>query len=113
MSIKSSEYIAIVKSTHLKLSQFQIEDEFFVTLDEIRKSHARYRKHAKYIALYPNHSLGGRDGYKDLRPAGEQLIEDCKRGEVEYLFKDINHRNYKRFVEYIYRNVNITDLIDV
>ncbi len=113
MPVTTKEYITIMRASCQKLARLQVDEEFFMTLDEIRKSHARYRRHAKYLSTYPLHSSHGRDGYKNLRPAGEQLIEDCKIGKVEYLFKKIHYSNYDRFVEYIYKNTNITELIDI
>lgn len=111
--MKSTHYIAIAKNTHYLLSQFKLDDEFFDSLDEIRKSNARYRKEANYIALYPLHSSMGRDGYKELRPIGEQLKEECEGEGIKVFFKDIHYKNSKQFVRYVYKGVDITLIINI
>ncbi len=111
--MKGSLYIAIVKNAQQLLSGLTLDDEFFIWLNEIRKSHVRYRKEATFIALYPNHSTHGRDGYRDLRPIGEQLVDECKAADVKPLFREINYKNNGKFIVYLLGDIDITDLINL
>ncbi len=111
--MKSKEYITIIQQTHEKFSGLQLTEDFFLTLDEIRKSNSKYRKEAQSISLYPNHSSHGRDGFKLLRSIKEQLIEESESVNINPVFKEVHYRNTDQFIEYIYEGMDITDLINI